>query len=197
METTILFPHSDDDRKERAIHQLRPGGAWQAAKPKGPQVAIIVAAGEDGAIGRGGDMIWHLPGDLRQFKKTTLGCPVVMGRRTWESLPRKPLPGRRNIVVSRQPDYPAMGADTAPSLEEALEMCAASERVFVIGGGEIYRQAWPLATELYLTRIFSTCPDADTRVPMPDAAEWSLAEQSESFEEGGVSYRFETYRRRP
>ncbi len=196
METTILFPHSDDDRKERAIHQLRPAGAWQAADPRSAEVAIIVAAAEDGAIGRGGDMIWHLPGDLKHFKKTTLGCPVVMGRLTWESLPKKPLPGRRNIVVTRQSDYVAVGAETAPSLEEALERCAASGRVFVIGGGEIYRQAWPLATELYFTRIFSSCPDADTRVPLPEEGEWKLIEQSDSQEEGGVSYRFETYRRR-
>lgn len=195
METTILFPHSDDDRKERAIHQLRPAGAWQSVSPREPEVAIIVAAAEDGAIGRGGDMIWHMPGDLKHFKKTTLGCPIIMGRRTWESLPKKPLPGRRNIVVTRQPDYPAAGADTAPSLEEALEMTAASEKVFIIGGGEIYRQAWPLASELYFTRIFARCPDADTRVPLPEDGGWDLVEQSGSQEEGGVSYRFETYRR--
>ena len=197
METTVLFPHSDDNREERGLHQLRPASAWQSVNPKKPHVAIIVAAAEDGAIGRGGDMIWHLPGDLKHFKQTTLGCPVIMGRRTWESLPKKPLPGRKNIVVTRQNGYAAVGADTVQSLEEAFRMCAASERIFVIGGGEIYRQAWLLADELYLTRIFSSCADADTRVPMPEAEEWIIESESKPVEEGGVKYRFETYRRRP
>lgn len=136
-------------------------------------VSMIVAAGRRGEIGRHGTMIWHLPADLRHFRRITTGAPVIMGRKTWESLPRRPLPGRLNIVITRQAGYSAPGALVAGSLQEAV--AAAPEpcgEVFVIGGAEIYRQAYPLARRIYLTAIGAEAPDADTFFPLPSSGDW-------------------------
>ena len=106
-----------------------------------PKITLIAACAPDRCIGINNTMPWHLPEDFAFFKSYTLDKPVVMGRKTWESLPRKPLPGRRNIVISRQADYPAEGAETVGSLEEALALCAAAEEVIIMGGAQIYAQA--------------------------------------------------------
>jgi len=160
-------------------------------------LAMIVAAGLDGEIGRAGDMIWHMPDDLRHFKQLTMGAVVVMGRKTWESLPKRPLPGRRNVVVSRNGDYRAGGAEVYPSLAAALEACAADEAVFIIGGGELYRQGLPLASRVEFTRVFARCPDADTYFPELPESEWRLDFAGEQLEApSGVKYRFETYLRK-
>lgn len=129
------------------------------------EVNIIVALTRDLAIGRGGDLLYHISDDLKRFKSLTMGWPIIMGRKTFESFPKGALPGRRNIVVTRNGNYTAPGIETAPSVEAALEMCAGVEKAFVIGGGEIYRQALPLADRLELTLIDAECPDADTRFP--------------------------------
>lgn len=161
-------------------------------------LTIILAIASDGAIGDRGDLLWHLRDDLRRFKALTTGHPVIMGRRTWESLPKGALPGRRNIVVTRQTDFPAPGAETARSLPEALEMCAGAD-AFVIGGAMLYAEALPLADALELTRVRAEYPEADTRMPEPaDPELWRLAEASEpaTDERSGLTYVFETYRRK-
>ncbi len=115
-------------------------------------LSLIVAASHNGVIGAGGKLPWHLSVDLQRFKQLTMGHPILMGRKTFESI-AKPLPGRTNIVITRQKDFQACGATVAHSLEEALQMCENEAEVFVIGGAEIYRQALPLADRIYLTRI--------------------------------------------
>lgn len=160
-----------------------------------PAVTIVAAVGRDNAIGRGGDLIWHISEDLRHFKRVTLGGAVVMGRKTWESLPRRPLPGRLNIVVSRNPDYKAEGASVASSLEEALALGAESE-TFVIGGGEIYSQAIRFASRLILTEVDAEAPDADTFFPTPDASEWERTEVNEPESATEPPIRFVTWLRR-
>lgn len=157
-------------------------------------IAIIVAVTRDMAIGRGGDLLYHISDDLKRFKSLTMGCPIIMGRKTFESFPKGALPGRRNIVVTRNSDYSAPSVETAPSVGEALAMCADAPEVYIIGGGEIYRQALPLADRLELTLIDAECPDADTRFPHIDFA--SLGVSLPAFDrvdpKSGVKYCFMT-----
>ncbi len=159
-----------------------------------PPVDIIVAAGADRAIGLRGDMPFHISADLRRFKALTMGLPLVMGRKTFESLPGGALPGRRNIVVTRQSDYHPAGAVTAPGLAEALALAAEGEprRIMVIGGGDIYRQALPLAGRIYLTEVGATFPEADTFFPPLRPEEWAAEAESDTFTDprSGLSYRF-------
>jgi dihydrofolate reductase len=138
-----------------------------------PRLTLIVARARNGVIGRGGKLPWRLPEDLAFFKRTTMGQPIVMGRRTWESIGR-PLPGRRNIVVSRLAGFLADGAETAPSLDEALRLCADSEDVFVIGGAQLYAEALPRADRLIVTEIDADF-EGDTHWPAPDPAQWREA----------------------
>lgn len=134
------------------------------------RVSIIVATDDRGGIGRDGRLPWRLPEDLQRFKRITMGKPVVMGRRTRESIGR-PLPGRHNIVISRQPGLAAPGATVAVSLEDALRAAGDVPEVCVIGGAEIYRLALPLAQEIHLTRVHALVA-ADTFFPAIDPAEW-------------------------
>ncbi len=116
------------------------------------EVSIIAIVARNGAIGRGGDQPFHIREDFQRFKALTMGRPIVMGRRTFEALPKGALPGRRNIIVTRNASWTAEGVETAQTLEDAIALGAsASDEVMIIGGGEIYRQALPLATQLYLT----------------------------------------------
>lgn len=140
------------------------------------RVSIIVAATENDAIGRGGGMLYHLPGDLRRFKRLTMGHPIIMGRRTFESLPKGALPGRRNIVVTSSVDFSAPGAEVARSLREAVEMASDADIAYIIGGGQVYREAFAFADEIELTRIHATADDADTFIPAIDPAVWREAE---------------------
>jgi dihydrofolate reductase len=134
-------------------------------------ISYVVAVARNGVIGRDGGLPWHIPADLRRFKEITMGKPVVMGRKTWESLPKKPLPGRRNIVITRQRDFAAPGAETARNAAEAVALCAGEHEICVIGGGEIYRMFWPMADRLYLTEVDLDVA-GDTRFPDVDAAQW-------------------------
>jgi len=120
-----------------------------------PRIAFVVATARNGAIGRHGGLPWRLPSDLKRFKAITMGKPIIMGRKTWESLPKKPLPGRENIVITRQSNYPAEGAHIAPTVEDALTLAESfgSEEIAVIGGGEIYRSLFDRADRLYLTEV--------------------------------------------
>lgn len=156
----------------------------------------IVAMGSGGEIGFRGDMPWHLPEDLRHFKELTLGHPVIMGRATWESLPKRPLPGRRNIVLTRTPGYEAPGAEIARDLDGALEMCAATGQhaptPVIIGGGSVYAQALPRLTKLFVTRIYADFPEADTF--FTGLSGMRLTHASEPLtSRTGLTYRFETY----
>ena len=134
-------------------------------------LSIIVAVASDGAIGRANDLLWHLPADLKRFKELTTGHTILMGRKTFESLPRGPLPNRRNIIISRSlPAQP--GAEVYPTIQQALEACASDEEVFIIGGGEIYRQLLPDTERIYLTRVQASFPDAEVFFPELDPTEW-------------------------
>jgi dihydrofolate reductase len=119
------------------------------------KLGVIYARARNGVIGKDNTIPWRLPEDMAHFKTTTLGCPVIMGRKTWDSLPPKfrPLPGRRNVVVTRQAGWTAPGADTAASLEEALALCGDAQRAWVMGGAQIYDQAMPLADRAEVTEI--------------------------------------------
>lgn len=141
------------------------------------KISIIVAVAENGVIGTGGTMPWHISEDFRHFKAVTLGHSVVMGRKTYESIGR-PLPRRRNIVITRNPELRIEGCEKAPSLEGALAMCEGEEEVFVIGGGEIYRQAMPLAHKLYITHV-GVSVEGDTRFPAIDPAVWQEVSREE------------------
>ena len=134
-------------------------------------LSIIVAVASDGAIGRANDLLWHLPADLKRFKELTTGHTILMGRKTFESLPRGPLPNRRNIIISRSlPAQP--GAEVYPTIQQAMEACASDEEVFIIGGGEIYRQLLPNTERIYLTRVQASFPDAEVFFPELDSTEW-------------------------
>ena len=158
-------------------------------------LSLIAAVARNRVIGKDNQLLWHLPGDMRYFRETTRGKTVIMGRRTWESLPEKfrPLPGRLNIVVSRNRDYSAPGATRAGSLEDAIGLAGSSE-AFIIGGAELYRQALPLANRLYLTEIASDFA-GDTWFPEIPPGEWQEISRSQPVEETGLAYAFAVYQR--
>jgi dihydrofolate reductase len=134
------------------------------------RITLAVAVAANGVIGAGNRLPWHLPADLRHFKAVTMGKPIVMGRRTWESIGR-PLPGRRNVVVTRQTGYTANGAEVVHSLAEAIALCADAGELVVIGGAELYAQALPIAQRIELTRIHAEF-EGDTFFPALDGAVW-------------------------
>ncbi len=157
-------------------------------------VSVIVAVAENGVIGDKNSLLWHISEDLRNFKRVTSGHPVVMGRKTFESLGR-PLPNRTNVVITRQ-DIDIEGCEVVHSLDEALAMFAAEEEVFVIGGAQIYREAMPRADRFYLTRVHHAY-EGDTSFPEWNEAEWHLT-KSEHFERGEkyeYPFTFEVYDR--
>lgn len=191
----------------------------------GQGVGMIWAQARDGAIGRSGTMPWYLPEDLAHFKQQTWGTPVVMGRLTWESLPERfrPLPGRENVVVTRDPSYDASGAVVVSSVEDAVERTRGAVRdeyethlrrlaeadgeacqdpgawpevgAWVMGGGQLYRAAMPFATDLAVTRIELDVRGADTFAP-EIGPEWELVDPGEPLvSRTGLGYRFERYRR--
>jgi dihydrofolate reductase len=161
-----------------------------------PRITLIVARARNGVIGRNGTLPWRLPEDLAHFKRTTMGHPIVMGRKTWESIGR-PLPGRRSIVVSRQAGFVAAGAEVAPSLDAALSLCAGTEEVFVIGGAQLYREALPRAQRLLVTEIDADF-DGDTAFPPLAPAQWSetAREHLPASAEREFALDFVTYARR-
>lgn len=134
-------------------------------------ISIILAVARNGVIGKDNSLLWHISEDLQRFKRITTGHPVVMGRKTFESLGR-PLPNRRNVVISRRQGYAPQGVQVAGSLDEAISFFEIDEEVFIIGGGEIYRQAMPLADRLYLTVIHRDY-DGDTTFPEIDERQWT------------------------
>lgn len=134
-------------------------------------MSYVVAVARNGVIGREGGLPWHISSDLKRFKEITMGKPVIMGRKTWDSLPRKPLPGRRNIVITRQKGFTADGAEVAATPADALRLAGDAPEVAVIGGGEVYRLFWPHVDRIYLTEVDLDVA-GDTHFPVLDPAEW-------------------------
>ena len=156
------------------------------------EIVIIAAVAKNRVIGKDNTLIWNIPEDMAHFKALTSGQTVIMGRKTWESLPPRfrPLPGRRNIVISRQADYEAPGAELAGSLELALQLAAPAETAFIIGGEQIYRQAMAVADRLEITEV-ELEPEGDAWFPEIPPAEWEKTATS-----AGQGYAFVSYRRR-
>ena len=158
-------------------------------------LTLIAAVARNGVIGIGNRLPWSLPADLKHFKALTLGHTVIMGRKTWESLPEKfrPLPGRRNVVVTRDATYRAEGATVAMSLPDAIA-AAESDEAFIIGGAELYRTALPLADRLQLTEIDANF-DGDTWFPAIERDHWRETARETHHDESGVDYAFVSYQR--
>jgi len=159
-----------------------------------PLVTVIAAVARNGAIGKNNELLVRIPEDLKFFKRTTYGSPIIMGRRTWDSIGR-PLPGRRNLVVTRDPAWHADGAERATSLRNAFALASGAARVFVIGGGQIYAEALPLADELVLTELDADF-DGDTWFPAWDRAQFTAEASEPQTSDQGHRYRWVTYTRR-
>jgi dihydrofolate reductase len=154
-------------------------------------ISLVAALARRRVIGIGNQLPWRLPEDLQRFKRLTLGAPVIMGRKTHESIGR-PLPGRRNTVVTRQPQAAWQGCSVAHSLDEALALAADAPEAFVIGGAELYAQALPRADRLYLTFIDADC-DGDAFFPEFDPLAWREIEREPGVSASGLGYAFVTY----
>ena len=161
-------------------------------------ISIIVAIAENYAIGKKGDLLCHMPADLKHFKDITSGKTVMMGERTFFSLPKHPLPNRRNIVLTDVAGKTFEGAEAVYSIDEMVQCVNGEEEAFVIGGGMVYRQMMPLADKLYLTHIHHSWEDADTFFPEIKESEWKLlnAERHFADEKNPYDYTFATYGRR-
>jgi dihydrofolate reductase len=158
-----------------------------------PRIYLVAAIARNGVIGAQGKLPWHLPEDLQHFKKLTLGHPVIMGRRTWDSLP-KALPGRENIVVTRSANRDIPGASVANSLEAAIALCAGEPVAFVIGGAGIFAEALPIASGLVLTEIGRDY-DGDVRFPDWNRADWRETQRERHASAAGVPFSFVLYER--
>jgi dihydrofolate reductase len=161
-------------------------------------ISLIVAAAENNAIGKNNQLLWHLPNDLKFFKNTTWGMVVIMGRKTYESV-NKPLPGRINIVITRQAIWKADGVTVATDLQNALKKAADTncKEAFIIGGGEIYKWAFSIADKIYITRVHAAL-EGDTFFPEINNAEWVLVskEDFDADEKHQYAYSFETWKRK-
>ena len=157
------------------------------------KINMIFARSANGVIGKNNAMPWHLPEDLAHFKQLTLGSPVIMGRKTWDSIPTKfrPLPGRTNVVITRQSNWHAVGAQTAGSLDDALALCQASNEVWVIGGAQIYAQAEPLASRIEVTHIDKDF-EGDAFAPTL-GTQWVAGHSEAHVSSTGLAFRFITY----
>jgi dihydrofolate reductase len=162
-----------------------------------PRIALVAAVGINGVIGNEGGLPWRLPSDLRRFKEVTMGKPVIMGRKTHESIGRA-LPGRRNIVVTRSRDFAKCGIEAAGSLDEAVAMAAADgvDEICIIGGGQLYAEAMPIADRLYITHVMAE-PEGDTHFPPIREAEWRplVAEDMVAGPQDSAGMRFVVYER--
>lgn len=160
-------------------------------------ISIIVAVSDDWGIGRDNDLLWHIPEDLKRFKRLTMGKCIIMGKKTWESLPRKPLPGRKNIVITDIPSECIDCSVTAYSIEDAINKCDKYEEAFVIGGGSIYRQFMNIADRLYITHVHRKAP-ADVWFPKIDLRKWRIIEREEFVSEDNyrIPYSYVIYERK-
>jgi len=187
-----MTPHRATPRRAA---QNSPTAGTTTGTPAPPRIVLIAAVAANGVIGANNRLPWRLPEDLKRFRALTLGRAVIMGRKTWESLPRA-LPGRQNIVVTRQRGYAAAGADAVASFAAALECVRMPEPVFCIGGGEIYRAALPFATTLHLTEI-ARAFDGDAQFPPFDRNDWrETAREAHAPDQlGAFAYAYVTYER--
>jgi dihydrofolate reductase len=168
----------------------------QSAGPRDyPRVYLVAAVAANGIIGAGGKLPWHLPEDLKHFKQLTLGHPVIMGRKTWESL-KRPLPHRENIVITRNRDYQAPGAAVATSVEAAIALCAGEPVAFVIGGTSLFAESLPLAHGLVLTEIHRDY-EGDTRFPPWDRSQWRETQREAHTAADGTRFDYVLYERNP
>lgn len=158
-----------------------------------PRLSIIAAVARNRVIGKDNALPWRLPEDLRRFRALTIGHPIVMGRKTHESLGRA-LPQRRNIVISRKHDFSAAGCEVVPSLDAALQLCAAADDVFIIGGAALFAQALPLAKRLYLTELHIDAA-GDVLFPAFDASQWRETARERHQAEAGFNYDFVDFER--
>ena len=160
-------------------------------------ISIIVAVSEDWGIGNDNKLLWNISEDLKRFKKLTFGNTVIMGKKTWESLPRRPLPGRENIVLTDNPQELIVNSVTAYSIEDALSKCEKGKEIFVIGGGSVYRQFMPLADRLYITHVHRKAP-ADVFFPRIDSVIWEVIEKKEfeADKNNDIPYTYIIYNRR-
>jgi dihydrofolate reductase len=160
-------------------------------------ISIIVAVSDDWGIGKNNELLWHIPDDLKRFKRLTTGNVIIMGKKTWESLPKRPLPDRKNIVLTDIPDENIEGSITAYSIEDALSKCDKNKEIFIIGGGSIYRQFMPLADRLYISHVHKKAP-ADIYFPEIDLNIWEVAgkEEFHGSDEGAVPYTYTIYKRK-
>lgn len=156
-----------------------------------PRLIVIAALAANGVIGKDNTLPWRLPADLKRFKALTTGNPIVMGRKTWESLGR-PLPGRHNIVVSRNPAYVAQGATVVASLDQAVTAAGAVAQIYVIGGAELYQQALARADRLELTEIAADF-EGDARFPPFERRQWRETARERHSDDAGLTYDFVTY----
>ena len=159
------------------------------------KISLVVAAASNNGIGKGGTMPWHLPNDLKHFKNVTWGMPVVMGRKTFDSL-GKPLPGRKNIVITRQPDWKAEGAVAVKSMDDALFLVKETDALeaMIIGGGEIFKMMFEKANRIYMTRVEAE-PEADTFFPSIDHKQWTLVsiKNHEADEKNSFNHSFQIW----
>lgn len=160
-------------------------------------ISIIVAVSEDWGIGKDNELLWHISEDLKRFKRLTSGNIVIMGKKTWESLPRKPLPGRQNIVLTDNPDELIGNSVTAYSINDALGKCEPDKEIFIIGGGSIYRQFMQIADRLFITHVHRKAP-ADIYFPVIDRSIWEVTEEEEfkTDDNDEIPYTYTVYRRR-
>jgi dihydrofolate reductase len=160
-------------------------------------ISIIVAVSEDWGIGKDNKLLWHIPEDLKRFKRLTTGNAIIMGKKTWESLPRRPLPERKNIVLTDIPLEQIEGSITAYSIDDALNKCEKDTEIFIIGGGSIYRQFMAVADRLYITHVHKKA-HADVYFPEIDPSIWKVVEKEEftSGESVGIPYTYVIYERR-
>jgi dihydrofolate reductase len=156
-------------------------------------ISLVVAVAKNGVIGRDNTLPWRIPEDLKRFKALTMGKPVIMGRKTWESLPKKPLPGRTNIVVTRNPEFRAEGAIVAHSFADAVAKAGANE-IAVIGGQAIFAEALPIADIIHMTQVAAS-PDGDAFMPLIDRAHWRETAREGPYDADGVRYSFVTLER--
>lgn len=157
-------------------------------------ISIIAAVAANRVIGKEGDLPWHIPEDLKYFKRITMGKPVIMGRKTWETLD-EPLPGRKNIVVTRQNDYKAKGAEVVHNLDDAIQAAAGTQEVMILGGAGIYEAALPRTDRMYLTHIHEAF-EGDTYFPEFNRNNWEAVNRTESeTEDGELTYSFVVYER--
>jgi dihydrofolate reductase len=158
-------------------------------------ISIIVAVSDDWGIGKDNELLWHISEDLKRFKRLTTGNTIIMGKKTWESLPRRPLPGRKNVVLTDNPKEVIENSVTAYSIEDALGKCEKGEEIFIIGGGSIYRQFMTIADRLYITHVHKKAP-ADIYFPEIDQKIWKVTEEEQFLSDDGIPYTYSVYLRK-